>query len=207
MFSNTGNEQEEQKAVLIKFVFIGDKNTGRSNTVLRYIENVFVELYIPIIPMDFKIKSFEDLDSEYTLYLQVWDRINDWDRFRLIAPTFYKNASAVFVFFDITNRESFNHVEKEIKDFQRINQLEYELYIVGNKIDLENKRVISREEGYQLAQANAAQYFEISAKENINIHPTFDEIAKAMFYKKINDLKTNEPSVDPPVSKSYCIIQ
>ncbi|KAF2075698.1 hypothetical protein CYY_003012 [Polysphondylium violaceum] len=204
MTTNTSGNQQEKARVFLKFIFLGDKRTGKSNTLIRYADNIFIDQYYTTIGIDFKVKYFEDLDPRYILCLQVWDTYSGCGTHRSIPQAYYKNASAYFVFFDITNRESFNLVKDEIANIPHANEFGQELYIIGNKIDLEGERVISREEGHQLAQDNSAQYYEISAKENINVHQTFDHIAKDLFNKKIKDMGSS-PILEPP--KPSCILQ
>ena len=44
-----------------------------------------------------------------------------------------------------------------------------QVILVGNKCDMEDERVISYERGKQLADSLGLQFFETSAKENINV--------------------------------------
>ncbi|KAF2075696.1 hypothetical protein CYY_003010 [Polysphondylium violaceum] len=204
--SNSTASQEKER-VIIKFMILGANHSGKSNTLIRYAEDTFQDQYIATISIDYKIKYFLDLDPKYRLCLQIWDKYVCAERFRSTPQAYYKSASAIFVLFDVTDRESFNYLKEELKGIPHTNEFVHEVYIVGNKIDLESKRVISREEAIQFAQDNAAQYYEISAKENINVHQMFDEVGKALFYKKINDpnFTVTKPNTRPP--KPSCIIQ
>ncbi|KAF2077341.1 hypothetical protein CYY_001344 [Polysphondylium violaceum] len=206
--ANNNNTQEKER-VIIKFLILGGSQSGKSKTLLRYADNIFENQHIITIGVEFRIKYIDDLDPNYRLCLQMWDKYRGCERFRSTPHTFYRNASAIFVLFDVTDRESFNYVKEELKGIPHTSECIHEVYIVGNKIDLESKRVISREEAIQFAQDNAAKYYEISAKENINVHQMFDEVGKALFYKKINDPNfTNaKPTSSAPPPKSYCIIQ
>ncbi|KAF2075695.1 hypothetical protein CYY_003009 [Polysphondylium violaceum] len=184
------------------------KPIRKSKTLLRYVDNIF-ENHITTNGVDFRTKYIDYLDPKYGLTLQIWDRYRGCERFRSTPQTYYRNASAIFVLFDVTDRESFNYAKEELKGIPHTSECIHEVYIVGNKIDLESKRVISREEAIQFAQDNAAQYYEISAKENIDVHQMFDEVGKALFYKKINDpdFSNAKPTPSAPPPKSYCIIQ
>ena len=44
-----------------------------------------------------------------------------------------------------------------------------QVILVGNKCDMEDERVISFERGKQLADSLGLEFFETSAKENINV--------------------------------------
>ncbi|KAF2075694.1 hypothetical protein CYY_003007 [Polysphondylium violaceum] len=201
--------QQDLERVMIKFLFRGGSGSGKTKTLIRYAENTFEEQDINNDGIDFKYKYIDDLDPNYRLCLQIWDKSTNSKRFT--PQAYYRNASAVFVFFDVTDRQSFNSAKEELKGIPHTNEFIHEVYIVGNKIDLESKRVISREEAIEFAQDNAAQYYEISAKENINVHQMFDEVGKALFYKKIDDpnfaIIKPKPTPSAPPPKSSCIIQ
>ena len=55
--------------------------------------------------------------------------------------------------------------------------------LVGNKIDLENKREVKTEEGQQLGNEFNYQFFETTAKDGININEAFGALIKAIAEK------------------------
>ena len=58
--------------------------------------------------------------------------------------------------------------------------------LIGNKIDLENKREVSYEEGKNFAEENELLFFETSAKEGNNIQEIFVQSATNIL-EKINN--------------------
>ncbi|KAF2075691.1 hypothetical protein CYY_003004 [Polysphondylium violaceum] len=197
-------QEREKERVYLKFIFLGASKSGKTSIIRRYIENKYSEhlYYTATIPADYRTRFIQDIDPNKTLFLQVWDKYTG-ERFGFIPPDFFKYVNASFIVFDITNRDSFNYVKEEITRIPHDEPNQYrELYIVGNKSDLESHRVINRDEANQLAQDNAAKYIEVSAKDNINVYQSFDEIAKSLFFKKINDPSSFPPS--PP--SSFCTI-
>ena len=82
----------------------------------------------------------------------LWD-IGAQKFFKRYRKTYYNGAQAVFIVFDLTNRESFENVyywHNELKEF--IDNKDLPLIIVGNKTDLINERKINYEEGVQIAK-------------------------------------------------------
>ena len=65
--------------------------------------------------------------------------------------------------------------------------------MVGNKIDLEDERKISKKEAEELAAQYQMKYFEASAKQNIGI-TLFFETLMTQVYKKRFDIQSREPS-------------
>ena len=58
-------------------------------------------------------------------------------------------------------------------------------FLVGNKVDLEDKRIINKEEANKFAEEHNLPYIETSAKDGINIDELFDESIDK-FLKGIN---------------------
>jgi GTPase SAR1 family protein len=53
--------------------------------------------------------------------------------------------------------------------------------LVGNKIDLTDRREVGEKEGEALKEEiNAISYFETSAKDDVSVHPVFEEITLAI---------------------------
>ncbi|KAF2071031.1 hypothetical protein CYY_007652 [Polysphondylium violaceum] len=163
----------------------------------RYVENTFSENYLETISVDFRIKCFEGLHSTKRLCLQIWNNRSD-ERYRYFPVDYHKNSDVLFIFFDITNRESFDQLNSSLQQIHHTQEHYQEIYIVGNKIDLESKRMVGREEAKEFAQENGSIYIEISAKDGTNIKETFDEIAKSFFLRKINDEIPLTPIKGPP---------
>ena len=106
------------------------------------------------------------------------------ERFRTITTSYYRGAHAIVIVFDVTERQSFEHVEKwlgEINKFAKENVL---IFLVGNKIDLNDKRVVTFEEAKGISERYKIQYFETSAKNNTNVEQMFVESTE-IYLKKI----------------------
>ena len=63
------------------------------------------------------------------------------------------------------------------------------MILVGNKVDLETSRVISTEEGMDLAKKLGVYYMETSAKTNENIDDVFEWIALQIININIEEVK------------------
>ena len=100
-------------------------------------------------------------------------QINFWDtagqeKYRSFTTTFYKDAHGVIVVFDITNRFSFDNLDIWLNEVQLSTSKETKILLIGNKIDLEEKRRVKTEEGNNYAKNNKLFYMETSAKLNAN---------------------------------------
>ena len=157
-----------------KIIFVGDSGVGKSTIINRLIENDFRDLKKSSISIDYyqkKIK-YQGLDIK----LQIWDTAGQ-EKFRGLIPSFIRNASLVFLVYDISSKISFEHLPNWIKFIESIEKTT--IVICGNKIDLQ-EREVTKEEGEIFAKDKKLVFFEVSAKENKNM--------KKMFYRSIAEL-------------------
>ena len=66
------------------------------------------------------------------------------------------------------------------------------IYLIGNKIDLEEKREVQKEEAENFAKSIGCKYYEGSAKTDININEPLDEIAKITYLSRKDKIKNKE---------------
>jgi small GTP-binding protein len=163
---------------------LGDSGVGKSCIILRYIENNFSTNLMNSIGVDFKLKNIE-LDNK-KIKLQIWDTAGQ-ERFRTITTSYYKGAHAILIVFDITDRESFEHVRNWMADIDKFAKEGVLRILVGNKCDLENSRQVRKEEGNEIANKYGIKYIETSAKDTINIEDLFISTAKHLLSKQANN--------------------
>ena len=163
---------------------MGDSGVGKSCIILRYIENNFSTNLMNSIGVDFKLKNIE-LDNK-KIKLQIWDTAGQ-ERFRTITTSYYKGAHAILIVFDITDRESFEHVRNWMADIDKFAKEGVLRILVGNKCDLENSRQVRKEEGNEIANKYGIKYIETSAKETTNIEDLFISTAKNLLSKQVSN--------------------
>ena len=166
---------------LFKYIIIGDSSVGKSNLLMKFANNKFTEDYQATIGVEFGAKNIELNDQIYRI--QIWDTAGQ-ENFRSITRAYYKNSVCAMVVYDITNRDSFEHVQNWIEDVRNQSPKTVLIILVGNKIDLEDQRVVTYDEGNEFAMKNGIIFGETSAKSGVGIEEIFtksvQEIVKNM---------------------------
>ncbi|MFX1448882.1 MAG: Rab family GTPase [Promethearchaeota archaeon] len=178
------NQIEKRK---FKVVVLGDPRVGKTSTILRFTDNVFMRAYIPTMGLNITQKIFNIENNIVELVL--WD-IGGQTKFELIRKKFYEGASILLIFFDLTNPMSFANVSKwhqDIKNYMKNNQA-LKGYLIGNKNDLVKKRFVSESDAIKLAFALDLEYLEISALTGYNVEMAFHKVArKLLVFPKIEE--------------------
>ena len=130
------------------------------------------------VGIDYKVKRLNVSDKD--VKLQIWDTAGQ-EKFHqgTIGAPFYRGANGCLLVYDVTNEKSFEQIEQWRDEvFHRIDKAEYfPLVVVGNKIDLGDKRKIGTEEGQKLATELNVHFIETSAKVGINVKNLFKSLA------------------------------
>jgi small GTP-binding protein len=180
---------------VIKILTLGDTMVGKSSIVLRFSDNKFDDNIFSTIGIDFKTKFIKV--GEATVKVLIWDTAGQ-EKFQNIAKNYYKGANGVLLVYDITSKKSFERVDFWLKELKENNRVE-DLFIclVGNKIDLEDKRIISKEEGKKYADDNNIHFFEVSAKISKGIGDLFNNVIKGALDKIVaaNEKEEGEDKV------------
>ena len=175
---------------IIKLLTLGDTTVGKSSIVLRFSDDQFDDTIFSTIGIDFKTKFMKVKDS--TVKVLIWDTAGQ-EKFQNVAKSYYKGANGVLLVYDISNRKSFERVEfwlKELKENNKIDDLY--LYLVGNKKDLEGKRMISTDEGKKFAEDNNINFIEVSAKTGEGVHEVFDNVLNGALDKVKKDIEKDD---------------
>lgn len=197
---------------LFKVLLIGDSGVGKSSLLLSFTSNTFDDLS-PTIGVDFKVKYLTI--GEKKLKLAIWDTAGQ-ERFRTLTSSYYRGAQGIIMVYDVTRRDTFTNLSdiwaKEI-DLYSTNQDCIKM-LVGNKVDKESERAVSKKEGIDFAREYGCLFLECSAKTRVNVEQCFEELvlkiletpsltAEGSAGGKKNIFKQN-PAQTSSASSSYC---
>uniref|UniRef100_A0A5F9C631 Ras-related protein Rab-12 n=1 Tax=Oryctolagus cuniculus TaxID=9986 RepID=A0A5F9C631_RABIT len=142
--------------------------------------------------VDFKIKTVELRGKK--IRLQIWDTAGQ-ERFNSITSAYYRSAKGIILVYDITKKETFDDLPKWMKMIDKYASEDAELLLVGNKLDCETDREISRQQGEKFAQQITGMRFcEASAKDNFNVDEIFLKLVDDILKKMPLDVLRNELS-------------
>jgi len=166
------NEKIEKS---FKILLLGDSSVGKTCFLKRYIDDTFQDVYLSTIGFDYKYKCIT-LKEGKNIKLQIWDTAGQ-ERFRTIAKSYYKGAHGIILMYDVTDQKSFDSIKKWLEQIKEEAPNKVSVLLVANKIDIE-KRIITKEDGENIAKSYDLDIYESSAKDNINVSEVFEDLAE-----------------------------
>jgi small GTP-binding protein len=189
---------------IINCLLLGNQGSGKTSFIKSLLGEIITNLLSTIglekTPFNF---SVEGKDCTFTIQ----DTAGQ-ERFNSLAHSYYRNADAFLLFFDVTNKESFDTIQRWIKSIVEskgnIND-QYELFLVANKIDETDIRKIGKTQGKELATKYNIKYFEISCLKKINLYELLYEITLMSYKKcKLNERRKSIKLNKKKIKKQKC---
>ena len=185
-----------------KIAIIGNQHVGKTTILSRYKYETTDDTYAPTVGIDFITKNVFLEDK--TIRLIMWDTAGQ-ERFKSLIPSYLKNANCVILTYDITEKSSFNALGKWLSD-AKDNVVEGTFIILcGNKIDLNNKRVITKEEGEKFAKENNIAFAETSATTGQGSNELFNTILSNFCDVPMEHKESKDDDLDGDGSKDVVI--
>lgn len=183
------NRSEPNYFYQFRVILIGDSTVGKSSLLRQFTDGSFIQSSDPTVGVDFHVRIIE-LDESVRVKLQLWDTAGQ-ERFRSITRSYYRNCAGCLIIYDITNRESFDHVRDWLEESKHSTDDQDIVYLlIGHKVDLDYEREVLTSEGEAFATAHDMLFIETSAKVLCNIEEAFvlvaREIHKRLEYGQIS---------------------
>jgi len=176
---------------LIKLLLLGDSGVGKSCLLLRFSDDSFTPSFITTIGIDFKIKTIA-LDGT-RIKLQIWDTAGQ-ERFRTITTAYYRGAMGILLIYDTTDEQSFQNIRNWIRNIEQHAADNVDKILVGNKCDMISDKVVETSRGKALAEEYGIEFFETSAKTNVNVAEAFTCITKNVKKRLLRSNEFSKPS-------------
>ena len=163
-----------------KILLIGESHVGKTEFISRFVDDKLrSENLLISIGINFKVKTINFKGKK--IKLNIWDT-DGQERIRNITQVFYKGAHALIFMYDVTDQNSFKNLSNWIKQVEAHGEKNIVKVLVGNNCD-KLDRVVTEEEGKQLAEDFSIGFFETSHKTDKNVSEVFyyliDVIMKA----------------------------
>ena len=158
-----------------KIILLGDSMVGKTSFINRFFSEGFDPNLTSTIGLNERTKIINYNETNYKI--QIWDTAGQ-ERFESIPRQYYGKMDGVFLFYDITNEQSFNNIIKWLKNIYESGNDNLIIYILGNKVDLIKERKITFDMGMNIYKQKNIKFMEISCKLDLNI----SEVVYCMIY-------------------------
>ena len=166
-----------------KIILVGDSNVGKTNLISRFVNKDDDLKHDTTIGVEFTNKMVEYENNR--ILTQIWDTAGQ-EKFRSIISSYYRNSMGAMIVYDITNKKSFDNITvwyDELATYCDMDNIP--IILIGNKIDLEEKRTVYSENGRNFARENGMLFVETSNMDGTNIDVAF----KTLLVEILNNIK------------------
>lgn len=158
-----------------KLVVLGSGGVGKSALTVQFVQGIFVEKYDPTIEDSYR-KQVE-VDGQQCM-LEILDTAGT-EQFTAMRDLYMKNGQGFALVYSITAQSTFNDLEDLRDQILRVKDTDnVPMVLVGNKCDLEDERVIGKDQGNQRAKQWGCSFIESSAKAKINVSEIFFSLVR-----------------------------
>ena len=161
----------EEDVQHFKLIFLGDQYVGKSSILNRFYQDKFEPDYQATIGLDFHSKNVNINGN--TVRLLLYDTAGQ-EKFKSLIPMYIRDANIILVVYDITNKDSFTHTEHWVNETKDLKREDAIFVLVGNKIDLDENRAVTKKEAEDFATEKGFLFYEVSAKTGEQIEDLFN---------------------------------
>ncbi|XP_019616789.1 PREDICTED: ras-related protein Rab-37-like isoform X1 [Branchiostoma belcheri] len=177
------------ESIIHKTILVGDSGVGKTSLLVQFDQGKFLSgSFSATVGIGFTNKVV-NVDGA-KVKLQIWDTAGQ-ERFRSVTHAYYRDAHALLLLYDVTNKTSFDNIRAWLSEIHEYAQQDVVIMLLGNKADMQAERVVKREEGEKLARDFGIAFMETSAKTGLNVELAFMAVAKDLKSRKTR--KPNDP--------------
>ncbi|KAL3267691.1 hypothetical protein HHI36_006823 [Cryptolaemus montrouzieri] len=176
--------------IFVRIMLLGDSGVGKTCLLTKYRDGNFLSgNYIATVGVDFKNKIVTI--DQTRIKLQIWDTAGQ-ERFRSITHAYYRDAHALLLLYDVTNKTSFDNIRAWLGEIREYAQGDVVIMLLGNKADCGIQRAVRREDGERLSREYNVFFMETSAKSGQNVDLAFLTVARELKYRQTGERDANK---------------
>lgn len=177
------NDGEYNDKIDVKIAFLGKHFVGKTAIITRIASDTFIEGGNGATVGALVVDKIHQEDGYPLIKFAIWDTAGQ-ERFRALIQSYYRDAHVVVVVFDITKKDSFDDAKDLVTEVKKTREEGSVLILlIGNKIDMEEFREVSKDEAGEYATSNGLLYMETSALSGEGIFGIISTI-----YRQVIDL-------------------
>ncbi|ESW07280.1 hypothetical protein PHAVU_010G116500 [Phaseolus vulgaris] len=165
-----GYDVQEKIDYVFKVVVIGDSAVGKTQILSRFAKNEFCLDSKSTIGVEFQTRTVTI--NAKLIKAQIWDTAGQ-ERYRAVTSAYYRGALGAMLVYDITKRQSFDHVARWVEELRAHADSSIVIMLVGNKADLVDQRVVTTEDAVEFAEDQGLFFSETSALSGDNVESAF----------------------------------
>ena len=184
----TEKSNSEEKVIIS---ILGESTVGKTSIIKKFINNSFDSEMLPTIGIDFYTRKLTLLKGEEKKIV-IYDTSGQ-EQYHSISSSMIRKAEGILLVYDITKQKTFDILIEWVNKIREIREKDFPIVLIGNKCDLEEERVINKDEGEKFARENEIEFYETSCKDGTNIENSIlILIYKIIEKQKIQRLKQLE---------------
>ncbi|XP_055376279.1 ras-related protein Rab-37 isoform X1 [Condylostylus longicornis] len=187
-------KEQEIFDIFGKVMLLGDSGVGKTCLLVRFRDGTFLGgNFISTVGIDFRNKV---VTVDHTkVKLQIWDTAGQ-ERFRSVTHAYYRDAHALLLLYDVTNKISFDNIRAWLVEIREYAQEDVVIMLLGNKADaVAHDRQVKKEDGERLAKEYNVAFMETSAKTGLNVELAFVAIARQLKSRRSDSIDESKFNV------------
>ncbi len=177
----------------IKIMTLGNSDVGKTSFILRFTKNSYRDIKLITLGIDLETKIIALNNKKYQIAL--FDTAGQ-ERYKSISLNTVKNSDGIILMYDITNQKSYDSISEWMEKISENLESDIPIILIGNKCDLNEERIISKEEGKELSNKYQLSFFETSNKTGENVEEAILDLINKIIKTKKNDIVAQEKSIE-----------
>jgi len=179
--------KEKKIERLFKLIILGPAAVGKTTLVNRFLKKENIVDYRPTLGIclstqQYYVQGFKDDIIKFLIC-----DLAGQSFFKRVRREYYKGANCAFIVYDVTKRDTFEEATNFWFEDAKKELGNIPFVLIGNKIDKEDEREVTKEEGLAKSKEIKSFFIETSALHNINVQDTFKIIGIGLFFKHFKE--------------------